>query len=174
MVMAKRKKEDIHSLSYKEQLAHPLWQKKSAEVKDRAGWQCEDCGSKDKQLSAHHCYYEYGKLLWEYDLDTLLCLCWGCHKTRQKIEKEAKALFAKLLRNQTPDALQELAWSMRLCIDRRRKRCEVVSSVTRLAHLAFVDAFTKNSGKEFNALTAIIDPNTQTLEEMVALLRGAA
>jgi len=39
---------------------HPLWQKKKYEIMDRAGWQCQECGSFDMTLQAHHRYYQSG------------------------------------------------------------------------------------------------------------------
>lgn len=165
--MAKRKKSEIHSLSYTEQLEHPLWQKKSAEVKDRAGWKCEDCGSKEKQLSAHHCYYEYGKLLWEYDFSTLICLCWDCHQDRQTLERDAKLMLAQLMRRHQNKAhdptsrsdLQKLIASMAQAIgiaedDDYIGGFILVDRFLYLTLATFSNAFSTWSGVPYHRITA--------------------
>lgn len=69
--------------SYYELLKHPKWQKMRLEVMERAKFECESCGSKDNTLHVHHSYYEKGKAPWEYEEDTLQCLCEDCHKEIQ-------------------------------------------------------------------------------------------
>lgn len=86
-------------LSYSEQLKHPLWQKRSAEVKARAGWKCEECARDYRQLSAHHVHYLLGKMLWEYPDALLICVCDECHKERQLLEQQILTNVATVLRD---------------------------------------------------------------------------
>jgi hypothetical protein len=69
--------------SYYEMLRSPLWQKKRLEILDRAGFECEDCGSKTDTLNVHHSYYERGVKPWEYPDESLHCLCETCHERAQ-------------------------------------------------------------------------------------------
>lgn len=66
--------------SYCEKLKDPRWQRLSAEVKERAEWKCERCGSASKTLHAHHMVYEKGLEPWEYHPSYFECLCWSCHE----------------------------------------------------------------------------------------------
>ncbi len=68
-----------------ELLKHPNWQKRRLEVLERAGWECENCGSKDRTLHVHHAYYEKGLRPWEYPVESLHCLCDPCHKSAQNM-----------------------------------------------------------------------------------------
>lgn len=65
---------------YSELLRDPRWQKKRLEILQRDSWQCQNCDEKDKTLHIHHCYYEHGKMPWEYKSSSLLTLCEECHK----------------------------------------------------------------------------------------------
>ena len=68
-------------------------------ILDRDGWACRDCGSKDKNLQIHHCFYEKGDP-WLTPGIFLLTLCNECHVTRQQVEADGKkalcAIFALL------------------------------------------------------------------------------
>ncbi|MFC1492059.1 HNH endonuclease [Nitrospinota bacterium] len=69
--------------SYYEQLKHPRWQKKRLAILERAGFECEDCGSGEKMLHVHHSYYEKSLAPWDYPAESLHCLCVDCHKKAQ-------------------------------------------------------------------------------------------
>jgi len=73
----------VANLSYYEQLKHPRWQKKRLEILERAGFECEDCGSGERKLHVHHSYYERGLAPWDYPDESLHCLCEECHKKAQ-------------------------------------------------------------------------------------------
>lgn len=92
-------------MTYSEKLKDPRWQKFAAWVKDRAGWKCELCGSSEKQLHAHHTYYEPGADPWDYDPDDLKCLCFECHNEVERVWKKVRIL----LHDWTPDQLNFLA-----------------------------------------------------------------
>lgn len=68
------------TMTYKEQLLHPNWQRKRLEVLEAANWQCRGCGSKDITLHVHHKKYVKGRKAWEYGLSELECLCKDCHE----------------------------------------------------------------------------------------------
>lgn len=74
--------------SYSELLKHPKWQKKRLEVLERAGFKCEDCGEKEETLHVHHGYYESGKMPWDYDSNSLHCLCEECHKVAHELKTD--------------------------------------------------------------------------------------
>lgn len=57
----------------------PRWQRKRLEVMERAQFACERCKTDAKTLNVHHGYYERGKKPWEYQSETLHCLCEDCH-----------------------------------------------------------------------------------------------
>lgn len=88
--------------SYSQKLRDPRWQRKSKLVKERAGWQCQDCGGADR-LETHHCYYTQmssGHEPWEYPLSALRCLCHNCHELRTKSESRMRAYLARLTTGQ--------------------------------------------------------------------------
>lgn len=62
---------------YAELLKRPEWKAKRAEVLEKAGHVCEDCGS-DKNLQIHHPKYVSGRKPWEYE--DLKSLCASCHR----------------------------------------------------------------------------------------------
>jgi hypothetical protein len=82
--------------SYFEKLKDPRWQKKRLEIMQRAEFGCEWCGVKSETLHVHHGYYERGKEPWDYDYDTLHCLCEGCHDLAGGLLAEAHQAIAKL------------------------------------------------------------------------------
>lgn len=101
----------IH-LTYREQLRHPRWQKKAAEVKAAANWRCEDCGSGERQLQAHHSVYLTERYLWEYDASLLMCLCDECHKWRQSREDAFRVSLGHITRFLKPAVLEEEVWEI--------------------------------------------------------------
>jgi 5-methylcytosine-specific restriction endonuclease McrA len=69
--------------SYGELLRDPRWQRKRLEVMQREDFTCQNCGAKNQTLNVHHRYYAKGMKPWEYDDDTLHCLCEPCHEKIQ-------------------------------------------------------------------------------------------
>lgn len=65
--------------TYWEKLKDPRWQRLRLEMFNRAGWACENCGSKSDTLHLHHGYYERGKDPWDYLQESLHVLCENCH-----------------------------------------------------------------------------------------------
>lgn len=72
------------NIPWKDQYKHPNWQKKRLEALDAAGFECDDCGTKEDQLHVHHRRYVKGRMIWEYTLDELEVLCADCHETAHK------------------------------------------------------------------------------------------
>jgi len=83
-------------ISYYDQLRHPNWQKKRLTIMQMAGFECEDCGTKDKTLNVHHSYYEKDLAPWEYPDQSLHCLCEDCHKKAQDIDLMLKRQLGKV------------------------------------------------------------------------------
>jgi len=82
--------------SYGELLRDPRWQRKRLKILERDGFECQDCGSADKELHVHHTKYLRGAAPWESaDID-LLTLCETCHRS------------ASLLRRRLLDLVDEL------------------------------------------------------------------
>jgi predicted transposase YdaD len=73
-------------LNYKEQLQHPLWQRKRLEILQRDNFTCLNCKETEVQLQIHHLIYIKDLHAWEYPNSLLLTLCKDCHEaeTEQK------------------------------------------------------------------------------------------
>jgi hypothetical protein len=82
--------------TYREQLEHPMWQRKRLELLSERSFQCECCHSAEKQLHVHHKRYEKNKEVWEYENDDLLCLCKDCHKIRHNLERKIAEIASNL------------------------------------------------------------------------------
>lgn len=69
-------------MTYKEQLAHPNWQKKRLEILQRDKFTCQICLDTETQLQVHHKFYDktYQTLAWEYPNHVYKTLCSDCHK----------------------------------------------------------------------------------------------
>jgi hypothetical protein len=74
----------------------PRWQRKRLAVMEAADFACEECGAEDKTLNVHHTYYLKGHKPWEYDDDSLKCLCEECHEERHGIADELKTVLSEL------------------------------------------------------------------------------
>lgn len=84
------------SKSYWEKLKDPRWQRKRLEIMNRAGFKCECCGDEESALHIHHGYYDRRKEPWEYDDDTLRCLCESCHEMFGELLAKAHESIARL------------------------------------------------------------------------------
>ena len=88
-------------IPYRELLRDPRWQKKRLEVFERANFECESCGSQNKNLHAHHRSYKRGAKPWEYPGESLECLCEECHlvatQQRDSLNKELESIDADSL-----------------------------------------------------------------------------
>lgn len=96
-------------MTYAEKLKDPRWQKKRLEILEAAAFACEDCGNKDKELQVHHAIYVKGREPWEYNQNSLMCLCVDCHVKRGEIEAYIKQCAAGILRFSSFQMLENLA-----------------------------------------------------------------
>lgn len=91
------------TMTYKEQLLHPNWQRKRLEVMQEVGFKCEACGTDEITLNVHHRRYVKGRKVWEYELHELACLCQPCHRQ----EHQHRELLDLLLLANDGGALQQ-------------------------------------------------------------------
>jgi len=80
---------------YWQKLQDPRWQRKRLEILNRAEFCCESCGDTESQLQVHHGYYEKGKEPWEYEDETLWCLCDRCHQKAHVARRAVSLALAK-------------------------------------------------------------------------------
>jgi len=78
--------------TYAQLLKDPRWQKKRLEILERDEFSCQDCGDTESTLHVHHCYYETGKMPWEYPERSLVTLCESCHEDEKDVMAEKIAL----------------------------------------------------------------------------------
>lgn len=93
------------------QMQHWLWRHLGALVKDRAQGRCQDCGARTSELDAHHTYYRWGRLYWQYPPQSLLALCRRCHAHRHGVERKWRLLLAKLKASEIEIAAEAIAES---------------------------------------------------------------
>jgi hypothetical protein len=98
---------------YWQKLQDPRWQRKRLEIMQRADFRCECCGEDAETLNVHHGYYEKGKQPWEYESETLWCLCVHCHETNQQHLTEAQRQLAQMHPSFLDYATALLEWAKR-------------------------------------------------------------
>lgn len=84
------------TLTYKQQLLHPNWQRKRLEILQRDEFVCQCCYDDQSTLHVHHKRYVRGRMAWEYPDSELVTLCEGCHETMHATSDAAKAMLAAL------------------------------------------------------------------------------
>ncbi len=90
--------------TYWEMLRDPRWQEKRLRIMGRAGFTCEECGDKTTTLNVHHRYYAKGRKPWEYEDESLACLCEPCHKATTDMVAE----IARGVGSLTPNEMEEV------------------------------------------------------------------
>lgn len=84
-------------MTYFEKLKDPRWQKKRLEIMERADFSCESCPNlANATLHIHHGYYEIDLDPWEYENETLWCLCEGCHTEAKTETNRMRKELAKI------------------------------------------------------------------------------
>ena len=83
-------------LTYAQQLAHPLWQRRRLEILNSANWCCSSCSVADQQLHVHHRQYFKGRMAWEYANSELQVLCGPCHEQSHVIDTRIKQILARV------------------------------------------------------------------------------
>ncbi len=97
--------------SYAEKLRDPRWQRKRLETMQRADFTCEWCGDKTTTLHVHHGYYARGYEPWDYEEDTLYCLCESCHQQAENLKHDLHLKIAKVHPEKHAELLRAiLAW----------------------------------------------------------------
>jgi len=84
------------TMTYKEQLLHPNWQRKRLEILQRDDFSCQLCCDKESTLHVHHKQYAKGRMAWEYPNDELVTLCEECHDTMHLEQGLLRDVTAKL------------------------------------------------------------------------------
>lgn len=82
------------TMSYKEQLLHPNWQRRRLEMLEGADWRCQECGDSETTLHVHHKRYIKGRKAWEYEAEELAVLCEECHRVEHANSDLLSALLA--------------------------------------------------------------------------------
>jgi hypothetical protein len=104
---------------YEEKLKDPRWQKKRLLILQAANWRCEDCGRHDRTLEVHHTVYISKFEPWDYDITTLMCLCWECHEIRQQRENAFRVALGKITRFLPMASLENEVWRILQDVSRR-------------------------------------------------------
>lgn len=84
------------TMTYKEQLLHPNWQRKRLEILSRDEFACKLCYDTESTLHVHHKQYAKGRMAWEYPDDELVTLCEDCHETMHEQNAMLRDVTAKL------------------------------------------------------------------------------
>ena len=110
--------------AYQQKLLDPRWQRKRLAILNRANFRCEKCGDASSTLHVHHGYYKRGLDPWEYEDETLHCLCVSCHEKAQdrlsEIHREIAILGPKF-DAESRDAIHQL-WRSCIWFDRPEER----------------------------------------------------
>lgn len=103
---------EMNKDEYRKLLRHPCWQKKRLEILSRDGFECRECGSKEKMLHVHHLYYEKDRAPWDYPAACFLTLCETCHEEEHATRySREQALIASIQRlGVTSSALEFCAY----------------------------------------------------------------
>lgn len=86
----------FYSMTYKEKLTDPRWQRLRLEIFQRDDWSCLICKRKDLELQIHHCDYFPNVDPWDYPRDMLYTLCKGHHSDEMIRERAEKGLITML------------------------------------------------------------------------------
>lgn len=79
---------NFNELSYVFSYDDPEWKKLSADMKAKANYQCQICGTRSKNLETHHKINVKHDPYKAFDVDNLIVLCNICHSKITKAQKE--------------------------------------------------------------------------------------
>lgn len=97
------------STEYATKLRDPRWQKRRLEIFNAHQFTCQDCGAKERELHAHHCWYNMiDAEPWDYPDECFRCLCDECHSDRHVIERSVVFQFRKLMARHDQDHLHHM------------------------------------------------------------------
>jgi hypothetical protein len=100
----------MSTITYKEQLKDPRWQRLRLQILDAANWGCEDCGRRDLELHVHHCAYMPRRAAFEHKHDLLMALCYECHERRQRLEDTFRIELGRITRHLPAAQLEAETW----------------------------------------------------------------
>lgn len=104
------------STEYGLKLKDPRWQRRRLEIFNLHDFKCQDCGSRETTLHAHHCYYIGERNPWDYRDDCFRCLCERCHATRHDIEGSLVLQFRKIIARRDQRTLEQLFYIFDDCV----------------------------------------------------------
>ena len=82
------------TMTYKEQLLHPFWQRKRLQRLEASEWMCDHCSAQENTLHVHHKRYVKGRMAWEYENDELAVLCNKCHLDEHALDDLLKEMLS--------------------------------------------------------------------------------
>lgn len=82
------------TMTYKEQLLHPNWQRKRLEMLSAADFKCQSCLNGEVTLHVHHKRYVKGRMAWEYENIELEVLCEVCHADQHEVHALLEEVLA--------------------------------------------------------------------------------
>lgn len=85
-------------MTYSDKLKDPRWQRKRLEVLQRDSFTCQKCLDTTKTLHVHHRYYLPNTDPWDYELKTLVTLCFECHE-QESVLAEMVTSFVNSLKD---------------------------------------------------------------------------
>lgn len=86
------------TVTYKEKLKDPRWQKKRLQILQRDDFTCQICLAKDRELQVHHLVYAK-RDPWDYPDHLYQTLCTDCHELRQELSDKASNALRIALRD---------------------------------------------------------------------------
>lgn len=86
----------MEKMTYREQLLHPMWQKRRLERLAAGAWTCETCMGTETTLHVHHRRYFKGRMAWEYADAELAVLCVDCHTDEHAAAERLNTILALL------------------------------------------------------------------------------
>lgn len=82
------------TMTYREQLLHPFWQRKRLQRLEASEWMCDHCAAEENTLHVHHKRYVKGRMAWEYENDELAVLCNKCHLDEHALDDLLKEMLS--------------------------------------------------------------------------------
>jgi 5-methylcytosine-specific restriction endonuclease McrA len=70
-------------MAYSDDIKSGKWQRLRLKVMNRDQFKCLACKT-ENNLNVHHLYYESGRKIWDYDIESLVTLCDDCHNKLHK------------------------------------------------------------------------------------------
>ena len=73
----------LYNMAYSDDIKSGKWQKLRLKVMERDLFKCRACKS-ENSLNVHHLYYDSGKRIYDYEIESLVTLCENCHSKLHK------------------------------------------------------------------------------------------